>query len=207
MQTTDEVNESPEDEFANAPEATPAEDSANTDSPESSDQATSAALDRKLAKENQSLRKRLRELESAQKERDEAELSEQERLQKRMVELEQQNTAMSERTRSVALRAEITVAAAKFGIVDADAAARLIDSSALEYDDTDGWIGVDEALRSLTHDRPWLVSTATPNGVTANPTNPPRRRSSLTMEQLKGMSRAEIAAFSEEEVNAVMTGH
>lgn len=206
MQITHSDDETPEVYVSHAPEATPAEDSATPDSPEPSEQATSTALDRKLAKENQSLRKRLRDLEAEQKARADAELSETERLQQRVNELTAQHEAMTRQSRDIALRADIAAAASKFGIVDVDAAARLLDASALEYDDTDGWIGVEDALRALTHERPWLVSTAPPVSGGANPTNPPRRRSSLTLDALKGMTDREIAALPPDEVDAVLSG-
>lgn len=207
MQTTDSDDPTPAVEDAHAPEATPADTivEATPDSPEESgDEQATSPLDRKLRSENQSLRKRLREIEAALKAREEAELSEQERAQRRMIELEEQVKTTKQRARDAALRAEITSASAKFGIVDVDAAARLLDTDALEYDDdAEGWLGVDEALRALTHDRPWLVQTAAP-GATANPTNPPRRRSTLTREALSKMSKAEIDALPWEDIEAAL---
>ena len=206
MQTTDSDDPTPVVEDAHAPEATPADTivEATPESPEDSgDEQATSPLDRKLRSENQSLRKRLREIEAALKAREEAELSEQERAQRRMIELEEQVKTTTQRARDVALRAEITAAATRFGIVDVDAASRLLDTDALEYDDTDGWVGVEDALRALTHDRPWLVQTAAP-GATANPTNPPRRRSTLTREALSKMSKAEIDALPWEDIEMAL---
>ena len=205
--TSDDVT--PEVIDTHAPEATHAEsimDTATTDSPEQSeDEQATSPHDRKLRSENQSLRKRLRDLEAAQKAREEAELSEQERAQRRMIELEEQVKMTTQRARDAALRAEINAAATKFGIVDVDAASRLLDTNTLEYDDTDGWVGVDDALRALTQDRPWLVQTNTHTpGATANPTNPPRRRSTLTSEALSKMSKAEIDSLPWDEVTAAL---
>jgi hypothetical protein len=209
MQTNDSDDLTPEVTDAHAPEAThtePLTGEAPTDSPEeSSDEQATSPLDRKLRSENQSLRKRLRDLEAAQKAREEAELSEQERAQRRMIELEEQVKTTTQRARDAALRAEINAAATKFGIVDVDAASRLLDTNALEYDDTDGWVGVDDALRTLTQDRPWLVQTNTHTpGATANPTNPPRRRSTLTKEALSKMSKAEVDALPWDDVLAAL---
>ena len=206
MQTNDSDDMTPEVIDATGPEPTTLSNE-DADTPEvlADEQATSPH-DRKLRSENQSLRKRLRELEAAHKAREEAELSEQERANKRLIELEEQIRVTSDKARSAALRAEITTQAQKFGIVDVDAASRLIDSSSIEYDDdAEGWLGVDEALRALTHDRPWIVQTnAAAPGSTANPTNPPRRRSTLTAEALSKMSQSEINSLPWDEVQAAL---
>lgn len=209
MADTISDDSAPEADETHAPEAnltTPAETpEVETDSPEesASEQATSP-LDRKLRSENQSLRKRLREIEAAMKEREEADLSETEKAKRRVIELEEQMSVTQQRARDAALRADITAAASKFGIVDVDAAARLLNRDDIEYDDADGWVGVEDALRALTHDRPWLVSTQPTPGTGANPTNPPRRRNKLTREALKSMSTAEIAALPWDEVEAAL---
>ena len=210
MQTNDTDDIAPEATDAHAPEATHTNTNSvevDTDAPEATgDEQATSPHDRKLRSENQSLRKRLRELEAAQKAREEAELSEQERANRRMIELEEQVKTTEQRARAVSLRAEITAAANRFGIVDVDAAARLLDTDALEYDtDASGWVGIDDALRALTHDRPWLVQTATATpGATAHPTNPPRRRQTLTREALSTMSKTEIDALPWDEIQAAL---
>lgn len=200
----------PEATIGDAPEATTTEpatiaDDVTADGPESDAAEATSPHDRKLRSENQSLRKRLRDLEAQVKAREEAELSEQERMQRRMIELETQIETTRSKARDVALRAEIANRAATLGIVDVDAASRLLDLDALEYDDdAEGWIGVDDALRALTQDRPWLISTAAPAGSGANPTNPPRRRARVTREALSKMTQSEIDALPWEDVQAAL---
>jgi chromosome condensin MukBEF ATPase and DNA-binding subunit MukB len=194
-----------------APEATIVEQDAilttDANDPESEANDTAAnTLDRKLKSENQSLRKRLREIESQLKEREEAELSESERIRRRMIELEEQVTKKDQAARDARLRAEIAANASTLGIVDVDAATRLLDTSVLEYDsDSDEWMGVQDALRDLSQQRPWLVTTAQSVASGANPTNPPMRRTRITRESLAKMTDAEIKNLPWEEVEAALT--
>lgn len=163
-----------------------------------------SAQDQKLAREAAKWRKRTRDLEAQLKEREEAELSEQERAMKRLAEMETELEASRASLRDTRLRAAIAAEAPRLGIVDADAASRLLDTSLLDYDPEAGWEGVADALRTLAQERPWLVSTSTPAGSEANPANPARRRSRLTAEQLKSMSEAEIAALPWDDVRAAL---
>lgn len=179
---------------------------AQTDGQGSDDQDTTEAIrDRKLARENASLRKRLREIEADKRARDEAELSEQEKTQRRMVEMEQALEATRSQMRTARLSASISTEAAKFGIVDVDAATRLLDTSALDYDEEQGWDGIADALQALTVERPWLVQTGTAPALDANPANPARRRSRVTREQLGRMTQAEIDALPWEDVQAALS--
>jgi hypothetical protein len=161
--------------------------------------------ERKLTSENRGLRKRLRELEAKEAEREQATLTDTERLQ---VQLAQTTASLEERDtriRGLALSTQIAAGSAKFGITDTDAAEKLVDQSAIEYDeDSARWVGVDDALRALAQDRPWITQAGTtPSGT--NPTNPPRRRTTLTSDDLRRMSTAEINALSEDEINAALT--
>lgn len=150
------------------------------------------SLDRKLARENASWRKRVRDLEAQLKAREDADLSEQERAQRQMIELQEALESTRKQMRDTRLSATVAAEATKLGIVDVDAAARLLDTDSLDYDDATGWTGIPEALRDLTQERPWLVQTGTVPGQDANPANPARRRSRITREQLAAMSQSEI---------------
>ena len=167
-------------------------------------QDTAALLrDKKLARENASLRKRLRELEASNKAREEAELSEQEKANRRVIEMQEALEATRAQMRNARLTAAISSESARFGIVDVDAATRLLDTTDLDYDDEAGWTGIGDALQALTVERPWLIQTGTP-GVDANPANPARRRSRLTRDDLARMSEAEVAALSDDEIHAAL---
>lgn len=119
-----------------------------------------------LRKEAASHRTRVRELEAKLKEHEDAKLSETEKLQKRVAELEAQAQAHGEER----LRYEVMLAAEKLGIVDSDAAYRLLDRDSLE----DG--KVEEALRKLAAAKPYLVSRSSGG----SPTNPARSTTGST---------------------------
>lgn len=206
MMDENNADEAPVADDSMALEATPDGDNpdGSPDGP-APDEQQADPRERKLSRENQSLRKRLRDIEAQLKQREEAELSEQERANRRMVEMQAELDATRNRARDAALRATIAQEASAHGIVDADAAARLLDTTGLEYDDEAGaWIGVPDALRALVLERPWLVQTGGVPAKDANPANPARRRSRLTKEQLSRMSQAEIDALPWEDVQAAL---
>jgi hypothetical protein len=196
------------------PEPTPAaetEDTEATENPTGSEQdgetdeeQKRAALDRKLARENQALRKRLRESEGKVKEFEEAQLSEQERQQKRLAELEQMYNSAEARLRESALSMAITNEAMRLNIIDPPAAIQLIDRSGLEYDsETNSYTGVEEAVASLVTEKSYLVKQDAPQKDAA-PANPARRRTRLTRESLAEMTDAEIAALPWDDVHAAL---
>lgn len=212
-EVTDEIEaEAPEP----TPEPTPEPESAVTEAPaaleapaqENDDEAAKrAALDRKLTRENQALRKRAKEAEAKVKEYEEASLSEKERQERRLQELVEQNRQYETRLRESSLSLAVSAEAARLNIVDPDAAVKLLDSSSIEWDnDTNSWQGVDEAMAALVEDRPYLVrpeQKATPTPKDA-PANPSRRRTRLTREALSKMSQAEIDALPWEDVQAAL---
>lgn len=220
-----EVTEAPEAEVEQAPEpvqpeptpAAEAEEVEAPDNPTGSEQdgdtdedRKRAALDRKMSRENQSLRKRLRDAEQKVKEFEEAQMSEQERQEARLKEMEQKYSAAESRLRDSSLSMAVTNEAIRYEVVDPEAVVKLIDRSSLEYDtDTNQWNGVDEAVAALIEDKPYLVKKADappppPKPTDAAPANPARRRTRLTREALAKMTQAEIAALSKEERYAAL---
>lgn len=174
---------------------------------EKADEPKPNALDRKLTKENASLRKRLREVEASLKERELAEMSEQERQAKRLEELQERYTATEQRLRESALHLSVSAAATRLNIVDPDAAVKLIDTSTLDYDeDNNRWDGIEDALSVLVEERPWLVKPAAPAQTPkeSSPANPARRRTRLTRDALAKMTDAEISALPWEDVHAAL---
>lgn len=182
------------------------EDNPKTLEPEA-EKPKDSAQDRKLTRENASLRKRLREVEAVLKEKEEAELSEQERQARRLAEMEEKFTAAEQRLRESSLSLAVSSSAARFNVVDPEAAVKLVDTSTLEYDpDKNQWIGVDEAMSDLVEERPWLVRTpskpAPPKET--SPANPARRRTRLTREAMAKMTQAEIDALPWEDVQSAL---
>jgi hypothetical protein len=191
----------PESEVTPAPPALEAEEQTSDDD----EAAKKAALDRKLTRENQALRKRLKEQEEKVRKYEEASLSEQERQERRLKELEEQNRAYEDRLRESSLSASVSAEAARLNIIDPDAAVKLLDSTSLEYDPQTGWTGIEEALEDLVEQRPYLVraeqKVAAPKEA---PANPARRRTRLTREALANMSQSEIDALSKEDIHAAL---
>ena len=213
MSVTDVQGQAPDDDTP--PVGTPndpapdtgADDDANGQVPDGDAEALKAELAR-VRREAAGYRRKARDLEAAEQARADAELSEAERANKRAAELEAELAKRDARIREAALRESVSNAANRLGIVDPDAASRLIDHASLEYDDESGrWSGVDEALAALVRERPWLVATGRDGGQgNGNPSNPPRRRTSLTIADLKGMTPAEVAEIPREELHRILSG-
>ncbi len=117
---------------------------------------------RKLRAEAAEYRKRLRELEQKAQEQENAKLSETERLQKRLAELERER---QERT----LKYETMLAASRLGIVDPDAAYRLLDVASIEIAEDGTPKNLEDALFELVKAKPYLVAQSS-----GSPTNPAR---------------------------------
>lgn len=153
--------------------------------PEAADQASSAIVSpvqateerfdaeyvKKLRAEAAEYRKRLRELEQTVKQHEEAKLSETERLQKRLAELEREQLSWQRERQEHTLKYETMLTASRLGIVDPEAAYRLIDLAALEFDEDGKPVNLEQALKDLLKAKPYLAGQQ--QTVTAgSPTNP-----------------------------------
>lgn len=150
---------------ATPPAGTPAEDPKNTD----------------LQREAQSLRKRLRDAEAKIAETANAGMSEQEKQAKRVSELEAQLAERDQRLRG----AEVRALAAGRNVVDPEAVERLLD-----WKRVDDGEPLSKVFEDLVKAKPWLIQGAPSLG----PTNP-GQQTGLTVEALRGMSAAQIAAY------------
>lgn len=133
-------------------------------------------------------RVKLNEYERAQQEAERAKLTKEEQLVAKVADLER---AQTERTRShqeQIVQYEVRLAAAKQGIVDPDAAAKLLDWSQIDYDDAGNPKNVGKLLQDLIKNKPYLASPQS-----GSPANPPRQNTSLTFTQ------SQIAQMSPEE--------
>jgi len=153
---------------------------------------------RKLRAEAAEYRKRLRELEGKVKADEEAKMTEQEKLQKRLAELERKETEYQQTLQARTLEYEVKLHAAQLGIVDAEAAYKLVDLAEIEFDENGKPINIDNVLRDLISKKSWLVA-----GARSSPTNPARSR--LTIDDIKRMSEAEINKRWDE-VKQVLSG-
>ena len=117
-------------------------------------------------------RKRLRELEQTVKQHEEAKLSESERLQKRLAELEREQAAYQRERQERTLKYETMLAASKLGIVDPEAAYKLLDLTRIEFDEDGTPRNIEAALKELLKAKPYLA--AQPAAISGSPTNPAR---------------------------------
>jgi hypothetical protein len=139
---------------------------------------------KRLRAEAAEYRKRLRELEQTVKQHEEAKLSETERLQKRLAELEREQAAWQRERQERTLKYETMLAASRLGIVDPEAAYRLLDLSKVEFDDDGNPTNLDKALQELLKAKPYLAGHATAGA--GSPTNPAtgQQRGVFTADQL-----------------------
>lgn len=96
------------------------------------------------------------------READEANKSELQKAQERAVELEKQLADAAQARKELATQAEIVNVANKMGLVDPDAAYKLLDKGALEFDGDGKPKNVDVLLQGLLKDKPYLVGVNQP---------------------------------------------
>lgn len=123
---------------------------------------------RKLRAEAADYRKRLRELEGKVRAEEEAKMTEQEKLQKRLAELERQSTEYQQTMQARTLEYEVKLHAARLGVVDPEAAYRLLDIREIEFGEDGKPANIEKALRALIAAKPYLAG----GGGQVSPTNP-----------------------------------
>lgn len=125
---------------------------------------------KQLRREAAEYRKKLRDLEQTVKQHEEAKLSESERLQKRLAELEREQANYQRERQERTLKYETMLAASRLGIVDPDAAYRLLDVASIEFAEDGTPKNLEAVLKELVKAKPYLV--VQPNS--GSPTNPAR---------------------------------
>lgn len=159
---------------------------------------------KKLRAEAADYRKKLRELEAQVKSEADAKLTDAEKLNKRLADLERQQADAQRERQERTTRYEVMLAAGKVGIVDPEAAYRLLDLKVLEFDDEGNPQNVEAALGDLLKAKPFLAGTPMPAGGAS--TNPAAGRATrLTRDDIKKMSPEEINRRWDE-VQAVLSG-
>lgn len=165
----------------NAPAAnaddTPAQAATNTpDAPAADGQETITPEDaRKLRSEANALRKRekdalaqLKAYQDKEQQAQDAQLPEIERLKKQVADADSVHTGLVERI----VQYEVERAATKLGVIDPDAAARLLDWDALEFDADGMPTNADTLLKDLLKAKPYLAGRA--GATSGGATNPAR---------------------------------
>ena len=139
----------------------------------------------------------LRKLRKAEKERDallaaqksaaDSQLSEAEQLKAKLIQAEADRDAVSAKLTQRTLQHRFEAAAQKLGVVDADAAYKLADLSAVEIDEDGNVTGIDAALADLKKTRKYLFGA--PNGAIGSAGgNPPSGSpGQLTAAKLRSM--------------------
>ena len=189
-------------------QASPASESPQAGATPNSTNATTRTPDdyerqiAELRKENAAHRTRQSAYEKAQAEAEAAKLSDLEKANKRAADLEAQ---LNDRTRAYQerlVKAEIKAGAAGVGIIDPDAAVKLLDWSQFEYDDEGVPTNISKLLDQLVKDKPYLASARTNAASSVSSggvTNPSRSATSaagstLSWDAIGRMSRNEYLA-------------
>jgi hypothetical protein len=137
-------------------------------------------------------------LKKAQADAETAKLSDLDKATKKAADLEVKLAQAEAASRERINRYEVQIAAAKLGIIDPEAAVKLLDWESLEYEADGSPKGLDKALAALTANRPWLVGTPAPQ---AGATNPARghAQGQMTMADVKKLTRQQVAAMNPEQ--------
>lgn len=203
MEPTTGAPDAPVVEGSQPPVGTVEAPAATTETGEASPPVESISLDeaRKLRREAQELRKRLKAMDEAEQARAEAELSEQQKRERRLAELEQERATWEQERKAVYLTSAVNALSSRLGLVDADAVTRLIDTSAVEYDEAGHPTNVEELVRALLRSKPYLagrpqppVATGATEGTTSAPA-PALTAAELEQARLTGMSPERYAAL------------
>lgn len=158
---------------AAAPPANPPAPAADPPKGDEHDPARAKALIDKLRpfeKAAKDLEKERDELAAKLKAHEDAKLSETEKLTKKVADLEASITERDTKHRALLIRAEVERQARTLGIVDEDAAYRLLDLDALAFGDDGAPTNVEKLLKALLEAKPYLKATDAPRpGVPPTP--------------------------------------
>ncbi len=201
MPASSQVDETPVNPQDQVSERTSTDPQAGT-SPNTSQKAARSADDyermlSELRKENASHRTRLKKFEDEERARTEAQLSEQQKLEKRLADLQTQHDQVLRQSQERLVNAEVRLTATQLGIIDPDAAVRLLDWSALEYDEQGNPKNVDVLLKTLLKAKPYLSGGSKQPGASAGgATNPGRGQGTgeLSWAAISRMTPAEYQA-------------
>jgi len=155
-------------------EGSPATGAAPVEPPTTPDPPLGAGGEAALEAERKARRdaeKRAKDAEKALQVREEAELNEAQKAAKRLAELEAEKAAWTTERRQVFLTSAVTSLQSKLGLVDVDVVTRLLDPSAIDYDDAGKPTNTEVLVRALLHDKPFLggakSATTPPVGIGA----------------------------------------
>ena len=119
------------------------------------------------------------------REREQAEMTELQKAQAANAELEKRLEQAAAAQKALAMQSDIVALSAKLGIVDADAAYRLLDKGAIEFDANGKPTNTEALLNDLLKAKPYLAGAGT------SAMNPGRARK-FSRDEIEKMSPAEI---------------
>jgi hypothetical protein len=96
-----------------------------------------------------------------------------ERLQEQLADRERELEQLRTSTREATIRSSITAAASRKGIVDPDAAVKLIDATGIEFDDNGEPQNVDQLVDALVQDKQYLLGKPAPASFDGGVRTPP----------------------------------
>lgn len=140
-------------------------------------------------------RKKAEELDKLKADQEAATLSETQKLQKQLAKLQADHDNALRTSQERIINYEVRLQAAQAGIIDPDAASKLLDWSAIEYDDNGQPTNVPKLLADLLKAKPYLAGNTKPSITGGNATNPPRSQSTgpqaLSWDVISKMTREE----------------
>lgn len=163
---------------------------------------------KRLRGEAAKYRTELREAQERLKAIEDAALSEEQRREQALATATAERDELTKRAAAATLRADVVIAASRLGIVDPDAAYRLLDPVDPNADDYEQQL--EAALEQLVVKRPYLKAAAAGDPPKDPPSIPPTNgakppgSTELTSEDLNKMDRHQIAALPREVVAAAM---
>lgn len=119
-------------------------------------------------KEAQATRAKLRQLEQADEERRKAAMTEEEKIKAEVEALRGETATLKAERQSMLISSAVQSAAVKLGIVDPEAALKLLDADALKLGDDGRPTNTEDALKKLLDAKPYLLGQ-TGNSSTTNP--------------------------------------
>jgi small-conductance mechanosensitive channel len=158
----------------------------------------------RLRAENAAHRTRLRELEERIRAFEAAQMSEAERLQKRAEEAERAAQEAARRLRERTIRAEVRLAAQAAGIVDPEAAYRLLDLDQVQLDDDGEPVNIPALIARLVKEKPYLQARPGGGSPAGNPGS--GRPAVLSLEDVRRMTPEQINANWEAVQAAISRG-
>lgn len=136
---------------------------------------------KKVNAESAAHRHKAKELDDLKAQIEAEKLSEKEKLEKKLSELQLQHDTTTRQAQERIINYEVRLQAAQMGIVDPDAAAKLLDWSEIEYEDNGSPTNVQELLNALVKAKPYLKAQQGRQATTSGgATNPPRSTTSST---------------------------